>query len=75
MATIRDGKREIKLPGFNTCEQAAAKLKLEPDTIRRYVHRGLIEAGVFGGQYVISDAELARFRRDKREPGRPRKIS
>lgn len=72
MATIRAGKRELSIPGFYTCEKAAKKLRMEPDTIRRYVHRGLIQAGLFGNQYMISEAELQRFRDNRRKPGRPK---
>lgn len=75
MATIKAGKRELSIPGFHTCEQAAKKLRMKPDTVRRYVHRGLIDAGIVGSVYLISEAELQRFRREKRAPGRPKRIS
>jgi excisionase family DNA binding protein len=73
MATAKAGKREIKLPGFYTCEQAAFKLRMEADTIRRYVHRGLIRAGIVGNQYLIDESELERFRQNRRSVGRPKK--
>lgn len=72
MATTKVGKREISLPGFYTCEQAAEKLRMKADTIRRYVHRGLIQAGIVGSVYLISAAELRRFKDNRREPGRPK---
>lgn len=75
MAAVKTSKREISLPGFNTCEQAAKKLRMKADTIRRYVHRGLISAGIIGSVYLIADAEVQRFRREKRDPGRPKRIS
>lgn len=61
----------VNLPGMFTCEQAAAKLRMKADTIRRYVHRGIIRAGVLGGIYLISADDLEIFRQNKREPGRP----
>ena len=61
----------IKLPGFYTCEQAADWLEMKADTVRRYVHRGLIKAGVIGGIYLIQERELRRFKRERRGPGNP----
>ena len=52
MATNRRTKA-VKLPGMYTCEQAAVELRMNADTIRRYVHRGLIKAGVLSGIYLI----------------------
>ena len=72
MATRKEGKREVSLPGFYTCEQAAAKLRMKADTIRRYVHRGLISAGIVGSVYLIADNELRKFKQNRREPGRPK---
>ena len=71
MATNQQGKRAVRVPGMYTCEQAAAKLRMKPDTIRRYVHRGIIQAGVLGGIYLISDMELDRFKANRRPPGNP----
>lgn len=75
MATTKAGKREIRLPGFYTCEQFADKLRMEADTVRRYVHRGLIQAGVFGNQYLIAESEMQRFKNNRRGVGRPRKLA
>jgi excisionase family DNA binding protein len=72
MATRKEGKREISVPGFYTCEQAAVKLRMKADTIRRYVHRGLISAGIVGSVYLISASELRKFKENHRKPGRPR---
>jgi excisionase family DNA binding protein len=61
----------VKIRGFYTCEQAADWLDMKPDTVRRYVHRGLIQAGVLGGIYLIAESELKRFQRERRGPGNP----
>lgn len=71
MATKKDPDKAMQIRGFFTCEQAAAKLGMKPDTVRRYVHRGLIEAGLIGDVYLISQQELSRFSRERRERGRP----
>lgn len=70
MATNRRTK-QVKIPGMFTCEQAAEELRMEVDTIRRYVHRGLIRAGVLGGIYLIAESDLIEFRDNRRKPGRP----
>jgi excisionase family DNA binding protein len=70
MATNKRTKA-VKLPGMYTCEQAADFLRMEVDTIRRYVHRGLIRAGVLGGIYLIAESDLVEFRDNRRKPGRP----
>ena len=64
----------VKLPGMYTCEQAAKALRMKVDTIRRYVHRGIIRAGVLGGIYLISEDDLLAFKANRREPGRPARI-
>ena len=64
-------KCQVKIPGMLTCEQAGQRLKMKADTIRRYVHRGLIRAGLVGNVYLISDAELERFQGTRRRPGNP----
>lgn len=61
----------VNVPGMYTCEQAAKALRMKVDTVRRYVHRGLIRAGVLGGIYLISEDELEKFRNTPRTPGRP----
>lgn len=73
MAITKAGKRPLSIPGFYTCEQAAAKLRLKPDTIRRYVHRGVINAGIVGSVYLIAETELRRFSTERRRPGRPQR--
>jgi excisionase family DNA binding protein len=67
----RKPKKSLRIPGFSTCEQAAKKLKMKADTVRRYIHRGLITAGLLGDTYLISDAEIERFRTERRGPGNP----
>ncbi|MFO1066315.1 MAG: helix-turn-helix domain-containing protein [Pirellulales bacterium] len=54
-----------------TTEEAAKELGYAVDTIRRYVYRGLIVASKFGNQVAISRAEVERFRKERRAPGRP----
>lgn len=54
-----------------TAEQAAGELGLAVDTVRRYVYRGLIEASKFGHQIAITRAEVERYRKERKAPGRP----
>lgn len=63
---------QIAIPGFFTCEQAATELEMNPDTVRRYVHRGVIQsAGLLGDQYLISQQQLDDFRKSRRGRGNP----
>ena len=71
MAIKKDAKRTISVPGLFTCEQAAKRLRMKADTVRRYVHRQIIKAGILGDVYLISEAELQRFAATRRNPGRP----
>jgi len=71
VATKKDRRRAVTVPGFFTCEQAAKHLKMKADTVRRYVHRGLIHAGQLGDVYVITADELDRFVAERRGPGNP----
>lgn len=70
MAIKKSRKDELRLPGYYTCEQAAANLGMKPDTIRRYVHRGIIQAGIVGSVYLISAENLRFFAENRRKPGR-----
>lgn len=71
MVATNKRTKPVKVPGMYTCAQAADFLRMEIDTIRRYVHRGLIRAGVLGGIYLIAENDLIDFRDNRRKPGRP----
>lgn len=73
MAVRREDKpqKEIQLHGYYTCEQAAKTLRMKPDTVRRYVHRGLISAGRIGGVYLISQQQLDAFKSSRKPRGNP----
>lgn len=73
MATKKDPAKAMRIPGFFTCEQAAEELGMKADTVRRYVHRGLIEVGLIGDVYLISKANLKKFKDSRRDAGRPPK--
>ncbi len=71
MSAPKNDLKPVKIPGMFTCEQAAARLKMKTDTLRRYIHRGLIRAGILGDVYLITDAELSRFKDERRSRGNP----
>lgn len=71
MPAPKSDRRPVKIPGMFTCEQAAAYLKMKADTLRRYVHRGVISAGLLGDVYLITREELDRFKAERRSPGNP----
>jgi len=71
VATKKDPKKAISVPGYYTCEQAAKKLRMKADTVRRYVNREIIPAGILGDVYLISQSALDTFAATRRNPGRP----
>lgn len=59
-------KKTIEL----TAVQAAARLDLQPDTVRKLVQRGLITPSRKVGQaYLFSVAEIDRYNRERSRPG------
>jgi len=71
MAIRKDKSRAMNIRGYFTCEQAASRAGMKVDTVRRYVHRGLINAGLIGDVYLISSQELNRFLKNRRKRGNP----
>lgn len=59
------------IPGWYTSEEAANYLELSPWTIKRYAERGLLRHEKVGRSLVFCKAELDRYRRERRPPGRP----
>jgi len=49
----------------------AEYLKMKADTVRRYVNRGIIEAGLLGDVYLIKLSEIRRFKEERRGRGNP----
>lgn len=62
-------KKDDELP--MTTKEAATYLGLAEDTVRQYVHRGLIKARKIGHMNVVTKAECDRYQREKRPPGNP----
>ena len=56
-------------------EEAAERLGLAVDTVRRYVYRDLLKAKNIGRMLFFSEAELKRFASQRRGPGKPPKKS
>jgi excisionase family DNA binding protein len=58
-----------------TVAQAAAELGMQPDSVRRAIHQGRLQAVRLGPKAtMITRAELARYASaDKRPGGRPRR--
>ena len=54
-----------------TTTQAAEYLGLALDTVRQYVHRGLIRGTKAGPIYLITKAECDRYRRERKSVGNP----
>ena len=56
-------------------EEAAVRLGLAVDTVRRYVYRDLLKAKTIGRMLFFSPSELERFANERRGPGKPPKKS
>lgn len=69
MATVNIGQETM------TTAEAAKYMGLALDTVRQYVHRGLISTTKFGNLHVITKAECDRYLREKRGPGNPHLIA
>jgi hypothetical protein len=54
-----------------TPAQAAAILRLSPVRVRQFCQEGRI-GKLYGRSWLITEAELAAFKRQKRQPGRPK---
>ena len=56
-----------------TLAQAAAQLGVAASTLRHQVQVGRLAATLYGKTYVVSEAELDRYRRESLgKPGRPK---
>jgi predicted site-specific integrase-resolvase len=55
--------------------EAAARLGIDPSLVRVYIRQGRIHSERAEPPYVISEASLARFERNRPARGRPRKMS
>jgi excisionase family DNA binding protein len=55
-----------------TTKEAADYLGFAEDTIRRYIYRGLISAKKHGPVYFVTKSECDRYRRSRKNPGRPK---
>lgn len=63
-----------KKPSIFDSHAAAAYLGLRPETIRKYVQRGILTPQqTIGVAYVFSRSELDRYLRDRRPVGSPQK--
>ena len=60
------------LAGWLKTVDAAQILGLRHDTLRRYCLRGTIRSEKIGSLRLVHQDELARFKRERRQPGRPK---
>lgn len=53
---------------MNTIPQAAERLGLSPQTLRTQVRLGKLKAYKIGRDYIVSDDEIERYRRENLRP-------
>jgi hypothetical protein len=58
---------------YYSCREAAALLDLDPDTVRTYCNSDppRLVAEKVGRDWLIPKAEIDRYQRERRDPGRP----
>jgi excisionase family DNA binding protein len=56
-----------------TTHEAAHRLGLTARSVARLIKAGAIKAVYHGRDYWIEEAEVERFERERRTPGRPRR--
>lgn len=47
-----------------TVQEVAEKLKVDPETIRRYINDGKLKASKLGNRYRITDVQIREFLKD-----------
>jgi len=63
--------KTLKLPdGYLTITQAAVRMRLKPDTLRKYIRREVIAGVKHGSAVLVPVDEVARFASERRSPGR-----
>ena len=63
--------KQLPIPsGYLNIAQAAVRMRLKPDTLRKYVRRDVIHGVKHGLSVLVPVDEVARFKRDRRPPGR-----
>lgn len=63
---------EMPLADFLTTDEAATELELKRISVLKLIERGKLEAKQVGGQWFIHKSEIARYKRDRKSPGRPK---
>jgi excisionase family DNA binding protein len=58
-----------------TTQQAADRIRVEPDTIRKAIQRGKLQARKIGRDWLVEDTEVDAYKARKQKGGRPRKDS
>lgn len=63
-----------KLSKMLTTKQAGSRLDLDPRTIKRYCREGKLKCEKIGRDWLIPEAEIERYERERKPKGRPRAI-
>jgi excisionase family DNA binding protein len=61
----------VKNDQVMSTREAAKYLGLAENTVRLYLYRGTMNATKIGPVWCVTRSECDRYKRDRREPGRP----
>jgi excisionase family DNA binding protein len=64
--------QSMPLEDYLTAEEAAKKLGIKKISVLKLIYREKLRAEMHGNMYFIHRDEVARYRRERRKPGRPR---
>ena len=63
--------KQLPIPSdYLTIAQAAVRMRLKPDTLRKYIRREVIAGVKHGTAVLVPVDEVARFASERRSPGR-----
>lgn len=66
-----DGTQLLTAGGLLDVAQAAAELGIQPATVYRYFHRGLLRKTQIGRSVFVSSEEIQRFSAQRKSIGNP----
>lgn len=61
----------LKVKGWMTYREAADRLGLDIDTVRRYTYRKIFDLDYIGEHPMVSESSVTKYEKNRRKPGNP----